>query len=63
MSCEHCVRAIEQELAQNPGVEKARVTLGIVDLVFDEKSVTKSQLIECIRAAGPYDVTGFSIDG
>jgi copper chaperone len=63
MSCEHCVQAIEQALAQNPGVEGVRVAIGTVELVFDDKSISKSQLIECIRAAGPYDVTGFSIDG
>lgn len=60
MSCEHCVCAIEQALHALPGVEAADVAMGRACVVFDSGAIHKSQIFEGIRAAGPYDVSGFS---
>ena len=62
MSCEHCACAIEQALRSLPGVESVDVTIGRARIVFDGSATQKPQIFEAVRAAGAYDITGFSND-
>jgi len=56
VSCEHCVRAITEELTKLPGVERVGVdlTTKLVTVRHDE-SVTDTQLRDGIADAG-YDI-------
>lgn len=60
MNCDHCVRSIEKSLGQLTGVEQCHVTLGEANISFDETRLDKRELIEAIRSAGDFDVSGFN---
>lgn len=59
MSCDHCINSIEESLSRLAGVEQCRVTMGEVMVSFDENQIDKSKMIEAIRSAGSFDVSGF----
>ncbi len=59
MSCDHCIRSIEESLNRVAGVEQCSVTIGEVVISFDENQINKSKMIEAIRSAGSFDVSGF----
>ncbi|ACB84681.1 copper chaperone CopZ [Natranaerobius thermophilus] len=54
MACEHCKKAIEKELNNLDGVDKAEVELskGQVDVSFNPDRVTKEDLVNAITEAG-----------
>lgn len=60
MSCDHCVRSIEESLDRLAGVKQYHVTLGEADVSFDESRLDKSSLIDAIRSAGSFDISGFN---
>lgn len=57
MSCEHCVRAIEENVGKQQGVVDVKVDLdqATVDVRFDSKQVNDQQIIQIIEEQG-YDV-------
>ena len=54
MSCGHCKAAVEDELNELPGVEKANadVARGTVEVSYDEGTVTTADLEDAIEEAG-----------
>ena len=54
MSCGHCKAAVEDELNELPGVEKANadVARGTVEVSYDEGTVTTGDLKGAIEEAG-----------
>ncbi|MEU5723317.1 MULTISPECIES: heavy-metal-associated domain-containing protein [unclassified Micromonospora] len=58
MTCEHCVRAVTEELSALPGVEEVRV-----DLAAGTATVTSSDAlpVETVRAA--VDEAGYELAG
>jgi copper chaperone len=59
MSCSHCKAAVEGELNEFPGVEKANadVARGTVEVSYDEDTVGTEDLKRAIEEAG-YSVAG-----
>ena len=57
MSCQHCVKAIEENVGAQQGVDAVNVQLeqGKVDVRFDENRISKAQIVEIIEEQG-YDV-------
>ena len=55
MTCQHCVRAVFTALAAVPGIQRADVSIGAVQVEHDG-SVTVDQLRDAIEVAG-YTVT------
>jgi copper chaperone len=54
MSCGHCKAAVEDELNELSGVEKANadVARGTVEVSYDEGTVTTEDLLGAIEKAG-----------
>jgi copper chaperone len=54
MSCGHCKAAVEGELNKLSGVERANadVEKGIVEVTYDEGTVTAEDLREAVEEAG-----------
>jgi copper chaperone len=54
MSCGHCKAAVEDELNELSGVEKANadVATGTVEVSYDEGTVTTEDLLGAIQEAG-----------
>ena len=54
MSCGHCKAAVEDELNELSGVEKANadVARGTVEVSYDEGTVTTEDLLGAIQKAG-----------
>ena len=54
MSCGHCKAAVEGELKELPGVEKANADIarGTVEVSYDQSTVTTEDLKEAIEEAG-----------
>jgi copper chaperone len=54
MSCGHCKAAVEGELNELSGVEKANadVARGTVEVSYDEGTVTTEDLLGAIQEAG-----------
>ena len=52
MSCQHCVRAVEQALAEAPGVEAESVTVGSAVVAYDAASVSREDLYARVADAG-----------
>jgi copper chaperone len=54
MSCGHCKAAVEDELNELSGVEKANadVARGTVEVSYDEGTVTIEDLLGAIQEAG-----------
>ncbi|MBT2572692.1 copper chaperone CopZ [Bacillus sp. ISL-51] len=57
MSCQHCVKAVETSVGELNGVTAVHVHLeaGQVDVTFDEKQVSVSDIKDAIEDQG-YDV-------
>ena len=51
MTCQHCVRAVFTALAGVPGIERADVRIGSVDIEHDG-TVTLGQIREAVEVAG-----------
>ena len=57
MSCQHCIMAVERELAKFD-LEKSEVELGRAEITFDETKINEDELIETINASGYKVVSG-----
>jgi len=58
MTCEHCVRAVTEEVSQVPGVEQAVVDLGQKSLSVTSQQPIDLSLIEAaVDEAGDYQVS------
>jgi len=59
MSCQHCVKAIEDNVGEQEGVEAVNVQLeqGKVDVRFNPERISRAKIVEIIEEQG-YDVTG-----
>ena len=52
MTCQHCVRAVDERLRKTPGVEVTRVTVGSADLRFDPARTNLDEISEAIADEG-----------
>ena len=52
MSCEHCVRAVEQALRQVPGVDVQAVEIGEARVAYDSDAVARERLVEAVEEEG-----------
>jgi copper chaperone len=52
MSCQHCVRAVDQALSEIDGVETDEVSIGEAKVRYDDSKVNRLQLVEAIQEAG-----------
>ncbi len=61
MSCQHCVKSVEDSVMALPGIEKVEVSLenNSVDVAYDSSAVEVSQIAEAIEDQG-YDVATLS---
>lgn len=58
MTCDQCVAGIQKALSQTPGIDSADVTIGQVDVRFDDSSCKTADLVKAVEAAG-FTVAGF----
>lgn len=61
MSCQHCVKSVEESVGALSGVEKVDVSLeqGAVDVTYDSANVDVAQIASAIEDQG-YDVAALS---
>ena len=52
MTCEHCVRAIDNRLRKTPGVQVDKVVVGAVDLHYDQSKISLDEISELISDEG-----------
>lgn len=52
MSCGHCLNAVNQALAQLPGVQVEAVRIGRADVRYDEASIDAARIEAAITEAG-----------
>jgi copper chaperone len=52
MTCQHCVRAVDERLRKTPGVEVTRVTIGSADVQFDPVRTSVDEISEAIADEG-----------
>jgi copper chaperone len=52
MTCEHCVRAVEQRLRGTPGVEVEKVEIGSADISYNADAMTVDEIAEAIADEG-----------
>ena len=52
MTCEHCVRAVEQRLARTPGVEVERVEVGAAVIRLDRGATSVEAVEDAIADEG-----------
>lgn len=52
MSCQHCVRAVRDALAEVPGVEVRSVEVGAATVAYDPSQTTTAQIADAVRDAG-----------
>lgn len=52
MTCQHCVRAVNEALTDLPGVTVERVEIGKASVELDEARVQPAQVIDAVQDAG-----------
>ena len=52
MTCQHCVRAVNEALAELPGVTVERVEIGKASVSMDDARVATAQVIDAVQDAG-----------
>lgn len=52
MTCQHCVRAVNEALTELPGVIVERVEIGKASVALDDARVAPSQVIDAVQDAG-----------
>ena len=60
MHCEHCVQSVRRALTGLSGLSECQVDVGRASLVLDETKCFKTKVFETVRAAGDFDIAGFS---
>ena len=57
MSCQHCVRAVEEALRAVPGVEVRQVAIGEATVAYDPARAPRREIEDAVRDAG-YEPVG-----
>ena len=52
MTCQHCVRAVDERLRKTPGVEVTRVTIGSAELRYDPARTNADEIAAAIADEG-----------
>jgi copper chaperone len=52
MSCGHCLNAVNQALAQLPGVRLEALRMGRADLQYDETAIEPARIEAAVTEAG-----------
>jgi copper chaperone len=52
MSCQHCVMRVKKAVEGLKGVQGSDVRIGLVKVTFDEKTVTREEIVAAIMNAG-----------
>ena len=52
MTCQHCVRAVDDRLRRTPGVEVDKVVVGGADVRIDLAKVTVDEIADAIADEG-----------
>ncbi len=52
MTCQHCVRAVNEALTELPGVTVERVEIGKASVALDGTRVVPAQVIDAVQDAG-----------
>lgn len=52
MSCGHCLNAVNQALAQLPGVRLEALRIGRADLQYDETAIEPARIEAAVTEAG-----------
>lgn len=60
MHCDHCVQSVRRALTDLPGLSECQVDVGRASLVINETECFMAEVIAAIRAAGAFDIAGFS---
>lgn len=60
MHCDGCVATLKVSLGGIVGVDRAEVTIGQVDVKYDDTATTRNAIFQSIRQSGPFDIAGFS---
>lgn len=60
MHCDGCVVAVREGFEAVAGVQTCNVRLGGAEVTFDPTAVSKAELFAALRAAGPFEIRGFS---
>ncbi len=59
MHCGHCVASVRDALSALPGVAGHEVRLGNADVRFDDARCSTASILQTIRSAGSFEITGF----
>ena len=62
MHCGSCVVAVRQALEEVAGVHTCDVRVGGAEVTFDSSVANKTELLAAIRAAGSFEIRGFSVE-
>jgi copper chaperone CopZ len=57
MSCDHCVRAVQNAIAKTDGVDAEDVIIGAARVTYDPHNTDRDRLVEAIEEEG-YKVVG-----
>ncbi|MBI5797480.1 heavy metal translocating P-type ATPase, partial [Candidatus Woesearchaeota archaeon] len=66
MECDSCIKVLDKRFAKLSGVEETKFSQDSVDISYDEKSISLTQIIETIKVAGyraglhPFDKKTFT---
>ncbi|KPK02530.1 MAG: hypothetical protein AMK71_01910 [Nitrospira bacterium SG8_35_4] len=52
MSCQHCVKSVQQALDRIEGVRSAAVSIGSVTVDVNDPAVNKNMIVKVIQDAG-----------
>jgi copper chaperone CopZ len=59
MHCDACVASVREKVLACGGVASAEVKVGKAVVAFDDAVCKTKNVLEAIRSAGDFDVTGF----
>ncbi|MFQ5591752.1 MAG: heavy-metal-associated domain-containing protein [Phycisphaerae bacterium] len=60
MHCDSCIQTLKAALTQMRGVHDCDVRLGDAVVTYDEAVVTRADILAAVRAAGAFEISGFS---
>ncbi len=52
MTCEHCIRSVDQAVRRVEGVREAQVEIGNVQVTFDPNAARVDQIVEAVEDEG-----------
>ncbi|MFQ5413815.1 MAG: cation transporter [Phycisphaerae bacterium] len=62
MHCTACTDAVKAALAAVPAAREYTVEIGRASVTLDDSKTGQAEIITAIRAAGAFDIAGFSCD-